>query len=92
MCVGSSADLKTKAKRALKAVMVKCTDGEALAPLLKDADPKVKTPMHVPCPSHAFHMLCTRPMPHVLHMPYTVTVTATPGRTHAFVHALVLTH
>lgn len=38
----SSADLKTKAKRALKAVMVKCTDGEALAPLLKDADPKVQ--------------------------------------------------
>lgn len=38
----SSADLKTKTKRALKAVLVKCTDGEALAPLLKDADPKVQ--------------------------------------------------
>ncbi|CAE7943318.1 SPAG6 [Symbiodinium sp. KB8] len=38
----SSADLKTKAKRALKAVLVKCTDGQALAPLLKDANPKVR--------------------------------------------------
>lgn len=35
-------DLKTKAKRALKAVLVKCTDGDALSPLLKDADEKVQ--------------------------------------------------
>lgn len=38
----SSPDLKTKSKRALKAVLVKCTDGNALAPLLKDANPKVQ--------------------------------------------------
>jgi hypothetical protein len=42
VCLCVRIDLKTKAKRALKAVMVKCTDGEALAPLLKDADPKVQ--------------------------------------------------
>lgn len=38
----SSPDLKTKSKRALKAVLVKCTDGHYLAPLLKDANPKIQ--------------------------------------------------
>jgi 3-methyladenine DNA glycosylase AlkD len=38
----SSPDLKLKSKRALKAVLVKCTDGAALAPLLKDANPKIQ--------------------------------------------------
>ncbi len=37
----SSDDLKLKCKRALKAVLVKCTDAQALAPLLKDRNPKV---------------------------------------------------
>jgi hypothetical protein len=32
----SSPDLKTKAKRALKAVVAKCTDAAALAPLLRE--------------------------------------------------------
>ena len=38
----SSPDLKTKAKRALKAVLVKCTDGAALAPLLEEANPRIQ--------------------------------------------------
>ena len=38
----SSPDLRTKAKRALKAVLVNCTDGAALSPLLKDANPKIQ--------------------------------------------------
>ena len=38
----SSPDLRTKAKRALKAVLVKCVDGDALAPLIKDANSKVQ--------------------------------------------------
>jgi hypothetical protein len=38
----SSDDLKVKCKRALKSVLVKCTDAQALAPLLKDGNPKVQ--------------------------------------------------
>eukprot|EP01029_Cantina_marsupialis_P028870 TRINITY_DN778111_c0_g1_i1.p1 TRINITY_DN778111_c0_g1~~TRINITY_DN778111_c0_g1_i1.p1 ORF type:complete len:501 (-),score=162.67 TRINITY_DN778111_c0_g1_i1:275-1777(-) len=38
----SSSDLKVKAKRALKGILLKCTDGEQLAPLLKDSDAKVQ--------------------------------------------------
>jgi hypothetical protein len=40
----SSDDLKIKCKRALKAVLVKCTDAQALAPLLNDkpGNPKVQ--------------------------------------------------
>jgi hypothetical protein len=38
----SSDDLKIKCKRALKAVLVKCTDAQALAPLLKDNNAKVQ--------------------------------------------------
>lgn len=38
----SSEDLKVKSKRALKAVLMKSTDGAALAPLLKDANPKIQ--------------------------------------------------
>lgn len=34
--------MKTKAKRALKAVLVKCTDGHYLAPLLKDANANIQ--------------------------------------------------
>ena len=37
----SSDDLRLKCKRALKAVVGKCTDAAALAPLLRDANPKV---------------------------------------------------
>ncbi len=37
----SSDDLRLKCKRALKAVIIKCTDAQALAPLLRDANPKV---------------------------------------------------
>ena len=40
--VDSSEDLKTKAKRALKAVLAKCTHLAALQPLLKDAPMKVQ--------------------------------------------------
>jgi hypothetical protein len=38
----SSPDLKTKAKRALKAVLAKCSDGAALGPLLRDANPQIQ--------------------------------------------------
>lgn len=38
----SSPDLQLKAKRALKAVLAKCTDAHALAPLLRDANEKVQ--------------------------------------------------
>jgi len=38
----SSDDLRLKCKRALKAVLVKTTDAQALAPLLKDGNPKVQ--------------------------------------------------
>ena len=38
----SSEDLKTKAKRALKAILAKCTHLAALQPLLKDAPMKVQ--------------------------------------------------
>lgn len=38
----SSDDLRLKCKRALKAILVKCTDAQALAPLLRDANPKVQ--------------------------------------------------
>lgn len=38
----SSDDLKLKCKRALKAVLVKCTDAQALAPLLREGNPKVQ--------------------------------------------------
>ncbi len=38
----SSDDLKAKCKRALKAVLAKCTDAQALAPLLRDHNPKVQ--------------------------------------------------
>lgn len=38
----SSPDLQLKAKRALKAVLAKCTDSAALAPLLRDANEKVQ--------------------------------------------------
>jgi hypothetical protein len=37
----SSDDLRLKCKRALKAVVLKCTDAAALAPLLRDANGKV---------------------------------------------------
>jgi hypothetical protein len=37
----SSEDLKTKAKRALKAILAKCTHLAALQPLLRDAPMKV---------------------------------------------------
>ena len=37
----SSDDLRLKCKRALKAVVAKCTDAQSLAPLLRDANPKV---------------------------------------------------
>lgn len=38
----SSDDLRTKCKRALKAVLVKTTDAQALAPLLRDGNAKVQ--------------------------------------------------
>jgi hypothetical protein len=38
----SSDDLKTKAKRALKSVLAKCTHLQALQPLLRDAPMKVQ--------------------------------------------------
>ena len=38
----SSEDLKTKAKRALKAILAKCTHLAALQPLLRDAPMKVQ--------------------------------------------------
>ena len=38
----SSPDLRMKAKRALKTVLARCTDGGALAPLLKDANAKIQ--------------------------------------------------
>lgn len=38
----SSDDLRLKSKRALKAVVGKCLDPHALAPLLRDANPKVQ--------------------------------------------------
>ena len=37
----SSDDLRLKCKRALKAILVKCTNAQALAPLLRDPNPKV---------------------------------------------------
>ena len=40
--VDSSEDLKTKAKRALKAILAKCTHLAALQPLLQDAPMKVQ--------------------------------------------------
>ena len=38
----SSDDLKLKCKRALKGVLVKCTDAQALAPLLKEQSAKIQ--------------------------------------------------
>ncbi|RYG53897.1 hypothetical protein EON66_07885 [archaeon] len=38
----SSDDLKLKCKRALKSVLMKCTEAHALAPLLRDSNPKVQ--------------------------------------------------
>jgi hypothetical protein len=40
--VDASDDLRLKCKRALKAVLVKCTDASAIAPLLRDSSPKVQ--------------------------------------------------
>lgn len=37
----SSDDLRLKCKRALKAILIKCTNAQALAPLLRDPNPKV---------------------------------------------------
>jgi 3-methyladenine DNA glycosylase AlkD len=37
----SSDDLRLKCKRALKSVIVKCTEAQALAPLVRDPNPKV---------------------------------------------------